>query len=94
MDWHTGIEVFAAMGAGGYTARLWLDRNTLREVVQDRRDVIAVYRNDYRMLTEAHTDLAYTLGNLRANAFITNAKGHRVRYVNATPAERARAEGQ
>lgn len=30
---------------------------------------------------------------LRDNCFITNAKGHRVRYNNATPDERARAEG-
>lgn len=29
---------------------------------------------------------------LRRNAFITNARGHRVRYVNATPDEQARAE--
>lgn len=33
------------------------------------------------------------LTTLRANCFITNAKGHRVRYANATREEQARAEG-
>ena len=34
------------------------------------------------------------LRHLRRNAFITNSKGHRVRYTNATAEERARAEGE
>lgn len=34
-----------------------------------------------------------TLMALRRNAFITNSKGHRVRYTNATAEERAKAEG-
>lgn len=33
-----------------------------------------------------------TLRNLRANCFVTNKAGHRVRYVNASPEERAKAE--
>lgn len=36
--------------------------------------------------------LTQRLDALRDNAFITNSKGHRVRYVNATPDEQARAE--
>lgn len=39
-------------------------------------------------------DLRKTLMALRRNAFITNGKGHRVRYTNATAEERAKAEGQ
>lgn len=38
-------------------------------------------------------DLRDTLATLRRNAFITNSKGHRVRYSNATAEERAKAEG-
>lgn len=34
------------------------------------------------------------LKNLRQNCFVTNSKGHRVRYTNATAEERARAEGE
>lgn len=33
------------------------------------------------------------LNNLRSNAFITNERGHRVRYVNASQEARAKAEG-
>lgn len=42
-----------------------------------------IWRNRY---------LTARLDALRDSAFITNAKGHRVRYVNATPDEQARAE--
>lgn len=78
MDWRTTIEVAFGLWAGGYTGKLWMDRRTLREVLQDRREVLASYRAN--------------LTALRRNAFITNARGHRVRYVNATPDEQARAE--
>lgn len=33
------------------------------------------------------------LRNLRANCFVTNEHGHRVRYANATDAVRVRVEG-
>ena len=48
-------------------------------------------RSDQMMADRDEIFLA--LRFLRANAFITNSRGHRVRYINATPAERARAEG-
>jgi len=35
---------------------------------------------------------AMKLEALRRNAFITNEKGHRVRYVNASPEARTKAE--
>ena len=36
---------------------------------------------------------ASTLHTLRRNCFITNARGHRVKYLNATVEERLKAEG-
>lgn len=33
------------------------------------------------------------LVNLRANCFVTNERGHRTRYANASPEVRARVEG-
>lgn len=37
---------------------------------------------------------AKILRTLRANCFITNEKGHRVRYINASPERQAKAEGR
>lgn len=36
---------------------------------------------------------AKRLRNLRSNCFLTNEKGHRVRYADASAAVRAKAEG-
>lgn len=38
--------------------------------------------------------LARTLNALRANCFLTNERGNRVRYINASPELRAKAEGE
>lgn len=38
-------------------------------------------------------EVAKSLASLRANCFVTNEKGHRVRWTNATSAARAKAEG-
>ena len=50
----------------------------------------AVMQGQQRILA----DVTRTLSHLRRNAFITNRKGHRVRYTNTTAEERARAEGE
>lgn len=69
-----------ALGAGLVA---YADRHMLRS------------RNErIRLLMDQSDDLWLTLRALRRNAFITNAKGHRVRYTNATAEERAKAEGQ
>ena len=57
------------------------------QIIQRRNKRIA-------QLMEQSDDLWLTLRALRRNAFITNTKGHRVRYTNATAEERAKAEGQ
>jgi hypothetical protein len=44
-------------------------------------------------LGELHAKTHETLTLLRLNCFITNEKGHRVRYLNASDAARAKAEG-
>lgn len=80
------IEPIAAVIAGVWAGRLWIKLRSTRAqltIETEKKDEAAnEYLNAYR-----------ALNHLRANAFITNAKGHRVRYVNATSAERARAEG-
>lgn len=64
-----------------------------RKLIAALRRLVATQRGDLDTYSHCNGNLFSTLNTLRANAFITNAKGHRVRYVNATPAERARAEG-
>lgn len=39
-------------------------------------------------------DLISQIKNLRANCFLTNEKGHRVKYSNASPEVQAKAEGR
>lgn len=39
-------------------------------------------------------DLISQIRNLRANCFLTNEKGHRVRYYNASAEVQAKAEGR
>ena len=43
-------------------------------------------------LSIVHLATTRRLAALRRNAFVTNEKGHRVRYVEASAAVRARAE--
>ena len=47
----------------------------------------------FDQITDNRMDQIMTLSNLRSNAFITNERGHRVRYVNASQEARAKAEG-
>jgi len=46
-----------------------------------------------REIADRGIRIALTLTNLRNNCFITNEKGHRVRYWNASAERRAKAEG-
>jgi len=47
----------------------------------------------YRLASDNADRFADALQALRSRCFITNERGHRVRYVNASPEARAKAEG-
>lgn len=47
----------------------------------------------YSFASDNADRFADTLQALRSRCFITNERGHRVRYVNASPEARAKAEG-
>lgn len=46
-----------------------------------------------RQLVDQSDELWRVIHSLRANCFLTNERGHRVRYADASVAVRARAEG-
>lgn len=55
------------------------------------------YQSLERQLKEergSRWDSSNRLANLRANCFLTNEKGHRVQYYNASAEVRAKAEGR
>lgn len=77
----------ALMVVIGFTlGRTWIN---LRKT---KRDLAIVSEKLVEGFAE-YVDADYALQSLRRNAFITNERGHRVRYVNASPECRARAEG-
>lgn len=49
---------------------------------------LAGYVRARKRLADAHK----ALNALRSNCFVTSERGHRIRYVNASPEVRARAE--
>ena len=46
----------------------------------------------FERTSELYADACDTLQALRRNCFITNERGHRVKYRNASPEARAKAE--
>lgn len=82
MDWSTGAQVLAGMIVGGITG----------EYIRRLRSKIAWLKRMGEFDFELAKTLSKRLTNLRANAFLTNEHGHRVRYSKASAEVRARAE--
>lgn len=77
----TGIGVGLTIGAFAFHISRRLDC----KLIDSQRELIAAQ-------TRAFTTLARKLAALRANAYLTNELGHRVRYFKASAEVRARAE--
>ena len=67
----------------------WYARRDLRKCEQLRLEA----RRDAYDGWGSYDDVIALLSALRRNCFITNERGHRVRYVNASQEARAKAEG-
>lgn len=72
------------IGAG--LARTWFNLRSAKRILEARQEAINDAFSDRLIVLRK-------LENLRANCFLTNEKGHRVRYADASVAVRARAEG-
>lgn len=74
------LAIAAAFSATGlfYGLRAWSRVRALNALLRVQR---MISKADHRRLT-----------NLRENCFVTNEKGHRVRYWNASEEARAKAE--
>ena len=69
---------------------MFVSRKKYREAMEE----IARLRSEvelHKVFGDASISL---LKALRTNCFITNEKGHRVRYINASPERQAKAEGR
>ncbi len=91
--WRAGDMILTAAAAlvGLFAGSLITDQ-LWRWLGRSERDLIEAQQS---YVDSTHRALEHAWGiltNLRANAFVTNERGHRVRYVNASPAEQARAE--
>lgn len=78
----TAFMVLIGMGL----ARTWFNLREAKRAIEAAQKALD-------KAFEVHIDADYALQSLRRNAFITNERGHRVRYVNASQECRARAEG-
>lgn len=83
MDYiETALMVIIGFGLG----RTWLNLREAKRVLLAKQEAI----------NEAFADRLATikaLNSLRRNCFLTNERGHRVRYADASVAVRERAEG-
>lgn len=77
--------LFAA-GVAGLGIGAMIPHFLLRNAIKLQKVQIALHRDTISLLDAA-------LSNLRRNCFLTNERGHRVRYADASVAVRARAGG-
>lgn len=77
---------YAALFAAGLAIGGVIPHLLLRNAIKLQKVQIALHRDTISLLDA-------TLNALRANCFLTNEKGHRVRYADASVEVRARAEG-
>ncbi len=82
-----------AIGALGFCVGALIENWLAQKLIKVQRELIEA--QDQLIMQVEHTrDAVFCrLHSLRSNAFITNERGHRVRYVNASQEARAKAEG-
>ena len=90
MIWSVSIAAAASTGWALYlyAVNRTLDRNVC-ELARAHRTMMERFNRTGELYSEA----CDTLQALRRNCFITNERGWRVKYRNASPEARAKAEG-
>jgi hypothetical protein len=90
MIWIVSIAAAASTGWALYlyAVNRTLDRNVC-ELARAHRTMLERFNRTGELYSEA----CDALHALRRNCFITNERGHRVKYRNASPEARAKAEG-
>lgn len=90
MIWIVSIAAVIATGAAIYLNAI------CRQTERDLCDMARAHRTmmeRFNRTGELYSEACDTLQALRRNCFITNERGHRVKYRNASPEARAKAEG-
>lgn len=85
-----------AIGLGIAAAAQRISNRLSETLINSQRDLIASQRSLLAEQDEVcgrYHSAIHTLNALRANCFLTNERGHRVRYADASVEVRARAEG-
>lgn len=87
------IVSIAAAASTGWALYLYAVNRTLDRNVCELARAHRTMMERFNRTGELYSESCDALHALRRNCFITNERGHRVRYVNASPEARAKAEG-
>ena len=86
------IVSIAAAASTGWALYLYAVNRTLDRNVCELARAHRTMMERFNRTGELYSESCDALHALRRNCFITNERGHRVRYINATPEARAKAE--
>ena len=86
------IVSIAAAASTGWALYLYAVNRTLDRNVCDMARAHRTMMERFNRTSELYSETSHTLYALRRNCFITNERGWRVKYRNASPEARAKAE--
>ena len=87
------IISIVAVAATGWALYLYAVNRTLDRDLCDLARAHRTMMERFNRTGELYSEACDALQALRRNCFITNERSHRVRYINASPEARAKAEG-